>query len=51
MIGQDPGPADLMTDKLKSYPALHRQVLLGVNYITEPYANYRAEISHESTRR
>jgi hypothetical protein len=50
MNGQGGSPRRLVTDKLKSYPAAHRQLMSGAIYVTDRYANNRAEVSHESTR-
>lgn len=50
MKGQGGEPRRRVTDKLKSYPAAHRQVMLGVVHVTEQYANNRIEVSHEPTR-
>jgi len=40
----------IITDKLKSYSAAHREVLPSVAHSTEQYENNRAEVSHETTR-
>jgi putative transposase len=39
-----------VTDKLRSYPVAHRELLPGAIHVTDQYANNRAEQSHESTR-
>lgn len=39
-----------MTDKLRSYPVAHREVIPEAIHITDQYANNRAEQSHEATR-
>jgi putative transposase len=43
-------PRKIVTDKLRSYPAAHRELIPGVVHVTDQYANNRAEQSHESTR-
>jgi len=43
-------PWRLVTDKLRSYSATHREVLPSVVHDTDPYANNRAEVSHQPTR-
>jgi putative transposase len=40
----------LITDKLKSYPAAHREVFPSVEHRTGQYENNRAEVSHQHTR-
>lgn len=40
----------LVTDKLRSYPAAHREVFPSVTYRTGQYENNRAEVSHQHTR-
>jgi putative transposase len=40
----------IVTDKLRSYPVAHREVLPEAVHVTEQYANNRAEQSHEDTR-
>ena len=40
----------MITDKLKSYSAAHREVLPSVRHSTAQYENNRAEVSHEPTR-
>ena len=39
-----------MTDKLRSYPVAHCEVMPEAIHVTDQYANNRAEQSHESTR-
>jgi putative transposase len=48
--GQLQAPWRMITDKLKSYGAAHREVLSSITHCTEQYANNRAEVSHEPTR-
>lgn len=43
-------PRRLVTDKLRSYPAAHRAVMPSVIHSIDPYANNRAEVSHQATR-
>ena len=43
-------PRRLITDKLRSYSAAHRTVMLSVVHRTHQYANNRAEVSHQPTR-
>ena len=43
-------PWRLVTDKLKSYSAAHREVMPSVVHDTDQYRNNRAEVSHEPTR-
>ena len=40
----------LVTDKLRSYPAAHREVSPSVHHRTGQYENNRAEVSHQHTR-
>jgi len=40
----------MVTDKLKSYSAAHREMLPSVTHSTKQYENNRAELSHELTR-
>jgi putative transposase len=40
----------MITDKLKSYSAAHREIMPSVPHSTEKYENNRAEVSHKSTR-
>ncbi len=44
-------PRRIVTDKLRSYSAAHRVVMPGVVHDTTQYANNRAEVSHQPTRR
>ena len=39
-----------MTDKLRSYGVVHRELIPGTIHNMEKYANNRAELSHQSTR-
>jgi putative transposase len=48
--GQRQEPYRIVTDKLKSYSAASRTILPGVTHDTQPYANNRAELSHQPTR-
>ena len=48
--GQCVPPWRMVTDKLKSYSAAHREMLLSVTHSTKQYENNRAELSHEPTR-
>ena len=48
--GQGSEPRWVITDKLRSYGAAHRNVMPSVEHITERYANNRAEVSHQPTR-
>jgi putative transposase len=43
-------PWRLVTDKLKSYSAAHREVFSSVEHRTGQYENNRAEVSHQHTR-
>jgi putative transposase len=43
-------PRKIVTDKLRSYPVVHREVIPEAIHVTDRYANNRAEQSHESTR-
>jgi len=47
---QERPPLQLVTDKLRSYPAAHREVFPSVTHRTGQYANNRAEVSHQHTR-
>ena len=49
--GQGCEPRRLVTDKLRSYAAAHRTVMPSVVHDTTRYANNRAEVSHQPTRR
>jgi len=44
-------PRVIVTDKLKSYAAAKRKVLLGVEHRQSRYLNNRAEVSHQPARR
>lgn len=48
--GQCASPRHIVTDKLKSYSAARRELMLSVPHCTDKYANNRAELSHEPTR-
>jgi len=48
--GQRRKPWQLVTDKLRSYAAAHRNVMPSVAHDTRQYANNRAEVSHQPTR-
>ena len=43
-------PCRLVTDKLGSYGVAHRNLMPWVPHDTNPYANNRAEVSHQPTR-
>ncbi len=43
-------PWQLITDKLKTYPAAHREVFPSIEHKTGQYENNRAEVSHQPTR-
>jgi putative transposase len=43
-------PRQIVTDKLRSYPVAHREVIPETIHVTNRYANNRAEQSHEATR-
>jgi putative transposase len=43
-------PRKIVTDKLRSYPVAHREVMPESIHVTDRYANNRAEQSHERTR-
>jgi len=43
-------PRQIVTDKLRSYPVAHREVIPEVTHVTDQYSNNRAEQSHEATR-
>jgi len=45
--GQCASPKRIVTDKLKSYSAAHRELMPAVPHCTDQYANNRAELSHE----
>ena len=40
----------LITDRLKTYPAAHREVFRSVEHKIGQYENNRAEVSHQHTR-
>ena len=44
-------PRVIITDKLRSYAAAKREILLGVEHRQSRYLNNRAEVSHQPTRR
>ncbi len=46
---QGQAPWQLITDKLRSYPAAHREIFPSVVHRTGQYANNRAEVSHQHT--
>jgi putative transposase len=48
--GQGSEPRWLITDKLRSYGAAHRNVMPSVEHVTARYANNRAEVSHQPAR-
>jgi putative transposase len=48
--GQGSTPWHLVTDKLRSYAAAHRDVLPSVPHDTGQYANNRVEVSNQPTR-
>jgi len=48
--GQGHEPRWLITDKLKSYGAAHREVMPTVKHTNMVYANNRVEVSHQPTR-
>lgn len=43
-------PRRIVTDKLRSYGAAHRELIHGVIHDTGQYENNRAELSHQPTR-
>jgi putative transposase len=47
---QERPPLQLVTDKLRTYSAVHREVFPSVTHRTEQYENNRAEVSHQHTR-
>ncbi len=47
---QGQAPWQLITDKLRSYPAAHRDIFPSVVHRTGQYENNRAEVSHQHTR-
>jgi putative transposase len=46
----DGEPRKIVTDKLRSYPVAHWEVIPESIHVTDRHANNRAEQSHESTR-
>jgi len=48
--GQGKAPWQLITDRLRSYPAAHREVFPSGEHRTGQYENNRAEVSHQHTR-
>lgn len=44
-------PWQLVTDKLRSYPAAHRQVFSSLVHRCGRYENNRSEVSHQQTRK
>ena len=48
--GQGRPPWQMVTDKLRSYSAAHREVMPSVVHDTDQYRNNLAEVSHEPTR-
>ena len=50
MKGQSYSPRVLVTDKLKSYRAAHRELGMAADHETDQYRNNRAETSHHPTR-
>ncbi len=50
MKGQGRGPNRLVTDRLKSYSAAHREMMPSVPHDTSRWSNNRAEVSHEAVR-
>lgn len=43
-------PREIVTDKLGSYRAAHREIIPYVDHNTRQYANNKAELSHQLTR-
>ena len=43
-------PGKIVTDKLRSHPVAHREVMPETIHVTNRYASNRAEQSHEATR-
>ena len=43
-------PRKIVTDKLRSYPVAHREVMPEASHVTDQYANNRVDQAHESTR-
>jgi putative transposase len=48
--GERQAPCRLVTDKLGSYRVTHQALLPFVLHDTAPYANNRAEVTHQPTR-
>ena len=48
--GQGSTPWQLVTDRLRSYGAAHRDLMLSVDHNTDRYADNLAEVSHQPTR-
>ena len=48
--GQGRAPRRLITDKLKTYAAAHREIFPSVEHRTAQYENNRAEVAHQPTR-
>ena len=48
--GQRVEPRWLITDKLRSYDAAHREVMPPVKHLNTVYANNRVEVSHQPTQ-
>ena len=48
--GEGRSPRRLVTDKLRSYSAAKRETMPSAVHDTKPYANNRAELSHQPTR-
>ena len=48
--GQGVTPRLMITDKLRSYAAAHREMMPSIVHSTEQYENNRAELSHQPTR-
>ena len=48
--GQERTPLQWVTDRLKSYGVARRTIMPSVEHNTVPYANRRAEVSHQPTR-
>ena len=44
-------PRVIVTDRFKSYAAAGHEILPGVEHRQSRYLNYRAEVSHQPTRR
>ena len=51
LLGSHGGqPRKIVTDKLRSYPVAHREIIYEAIHVTDRYADNRAEQSHEATR-